>query len=301
MVRLLVLCLVAGCTTLEGFEPSLGSHMFLLLHDARDKLPGGLVRFDPDKRQILFTTEMAARCHAPCPNDADQDALDDDWEAVALESLRPALALREDEPSFLGGDGGLTSIGRISPANNGGIVAFYLFLWDDDTGRCSMGRHHGDVERIVISLTEVSPKVWRIAGLFTSAHETTATDRSEIVRDEELAELFWMRRFDGDDDHVVVQVAAGKHAFYPFNTAACPTDGSACLRDMCSGLPHPRPVLLLTHDVGEPLAPKWPPVPIDPWSSEPYCGIPSRELLMPCSSATFEKLMADPLVAIPSR
>ena len=289
------IALLAGCTTLEGFEPSWGFGAMFTLND-QERIAGGRVVRESGK--FLLTTDMPAWCNG-CAEDLDGDLLDDAFERVALSALRPAIALRSDEPSFAGGEGGLTLLGRISPAEDGRIAAFYVFLWDDDAGRCSVGRHHGDTERIVIELAPLDARHFRIAGLFTSAHESTPTDRSALLYDDELGDLYSTRRFEEDDDHILVQVAAGKHAFYPLPTSDCPTSGSMCLKDLCSGLPHPEPVVLRVHDVGEPWAPSWPPVPVDPWSFAPYCGMPSRALHMPCASPIYDKLMLNPLAPIP--
>jgi hypothetical protein len=298
LMRALLVVVLSACTTLEGLTSPESYQAFQRLDD-RTRRAGGRVDFEEIGERFWLSTEIPAWCQG-CRDDGDLDGLADEWEALALDRLRPALAFHIDEPSFAEGDGGLFVLGRVTRGQGDRLVVFYVFLWDDDAGRCSVARHHGDVERIVLELVEdpaSDGRRFELTALYTSAHEATAVDASTILTRSELAAVERVRKSRDDDDRIVVQVAAGKHAFYV--NGGCATEGSTCTEDLCAELPAVWPVVLRVHDVGEPWWPRVPPLPIDPWDYLPYCGSRARELVFACAPPIAGKLELDPFWGAP--
>jgi hypothetical protein len=236
----------------------------------------------------VVSASFPARCQTACL-DLDQDGLDDDWEDGVLDALRPALVFYPKETLFDDPGNGVVMAARIAPACDDQIRLYIAILYDEDSGRCSVSRHDGDVERVVIALapSEDDPLVHEIHSTYTAAHEGTAFDSSTIQPTLSLV-------YDRLTDRLrpLCFVAAGKHGTYASNNSGCVTE-DACLLDTCASSVD-EAVVIRAWNVGEAEAPRPGPPKIDPWSGERFCGA-GRPATAGCPPPFEEKLLRDPL------
>jgi hypothetical protein len=302
-LRWACLLALAACTSLEGWQRDRGWKVERFDDETRWSSPGRSLWLEREVEASAWQVraDFAAWCEGtPCV-DADGDGLDDDWEAAVIDSLRPAVQLHPDEPMIDDPRSGVVIVGRVTPSDRcaGEIRVYLAFLYDEDPGRCSAGRHHGDVERMAFALTATDdPLVHDVSNIYTTAHEGTVYDRSFEARD--LAGSFEATRDKMTGEmRLVVLVSAGKHAMFPPGSSAlvygCEDVAVGCLTDVCSFEVFD-PVVIAASNVGEPDVPLPGPAGIDAWSPDDFCGSdPPSPLTAACAPPVREKLLVDPL------
>ncbi|GEM_PF-353995 len=236
--------------------------------------------------------------------DADRDGLVDAWEDRVLQQLRPVLTFDEAEP-LLWDDTVLVAVGRVAPADDGGIRAWLALAYRDDYGRCGLTAHAGDSERVVLDLAPVdggAPGDVAVIGLYTAAHEGTVTDHSLRLQgdDLDLAELV----DHGGQPRWRVYASDGKHATYITAEMCEDAEWALCIEEDCApdGVDD-----LAAHDrlppvvnAGEPDAPRvgdLGPVGLpgeDPWALQDFCG--GQAGGSGCAPSLSEKLLDDPFL-----
>jgi hypothetical protein len=249
-------------------------------------------------------TDCAALSDAPC-EDLDADGLVDAWEALVLDRLRPVVRMDEDEPLISQGDGLLINIGRIWPVSESTVHAVIVLAYSEDYGRCGLTAHHGDSERVALSLTLHSGSAW-VSGAYTAAHEGELNDGSALLTGDDLSGMTLDADSRTGEPRWVVFSSEGKHATY--TTAQLCEDASflPCLEEDCAPdnvtdkarfdvLPE---VMI---NAGEPDAPLaddltdqgMPGEQI--WADQTFCGGLGRTDEESCSSGLLEKMLSDPL------
>jgi hypothetical protein len=153
----------------------------------------------------------AAECDEPCDRDA--DGLNDAWEDVALERLRPMRRFDENEPLLDDEAAVIGDVGRVAPSGDR-IRIFVMLGYSSDYGRCGLSAHAGDSERVAIDLERIGPRSVRVARAYTAAHEGALTDRGRVFEGAELDELVYDRDPATGEARWVVFASEGKHATY---------------------------------------------------------------------------------------
>jgi hypothetical protein len=301
--------LAAGCTSLEGLTPNRDFGAERFDDDQRWSSPGRTFSLaiaqatEEDDGGWLIDADFSAWCATSDCRDVDEDGLDDDWEDAAIDALRPAMQFHPDEPMFDDLASGVVTVARVAPADGcyDELRVVLAFLYDEDPGRCSIARHHGDVERMAFTLVATGrANQYRVEAIYTAAHEGTALDGSLTESGYYMKEFASLKdRFTGQPRPVVL-VAAGKHATYPANGSfvSCQSDTWTCVYDVCQ-MEVVDPVVVRAVNVGEPHAPRPSPTGIDAWADRPFCGAePLPTLTAACAPPVRDKLIGDPIACV---
>ncbi len=205
-----------------------------------------------------------------------------------------------EEPLFCDISAVISGAGRVTPGPEPGRVrVFFMMAYTSDYGRCTVARHRGDLERVVLDFA-VEGEVARLVRAYTAAHEYTAFDGGRSFGGDSLAELEYRPSPVSGEPRWVIYASGGKHASYASRAACSSHSQLLCSREDCRPPPGGyREVLFPSENAGEPLAPMvWDESSrLFPWSTEPYCPPLrfSREDNTPCGPGKpVDKLLRDP-------
>ena len=238
----------------------------------------------------------AEDCTVETCQDLDLDGLNDHWEDLALELLRPELVLDEAEPGLEDPELVLAQLGRVAPVSEDRLRVFILLGWSEDYGRCGVSAHAGDSERVALDLLLDGERAV-VVGAYTAAHEGTALDHGTLVQGAELLSLATT-----EEPRWRVWPSEGKHATYPSveiceNVSVVPCVDEDCAPDDVDD-PERYVVLPPIWNAGEEAAPRITELSElgfagdEAWVDQPFCGGGDRSGA--CSSAVREKLLEDP-------
>ncbi len=259
----------------------------------------GHTELTADGRLALRTEAPAFSADCPECVDRDEDGLDDAWEALVLDKLRPLLRFDEAEQLLDDEDAVLQIVGRVAPVEPR-VRVFMMLGYSKDYGTClGITGHDGDSERVALDLELVGAGDAIVVGAYTAAHEGTINDHSRLFTGEALDELL----FEGDEPRWVVFPSQDKHGTYASIEECESVSPVPCVDEDCApdGVDDPErfDALPEVHNAGEEEAPL-----IDAldaigfegdsaWADERFCGGGPRNALG-CSSPVREKLLEDP-------
>ena len=256
---------------------------------------------------ILFTNvphdlDACEAAGAPCFDD-DVDGLNDAWEDVVIDRLRPFVRL--DEAEQLVNEPG-TAVGLVARVTlRGGYVVLYMMLgYARDYGSCGgFTAHNGDSERVVLELELLDETTGDavVHQAYTAAHEGTINDHGMVFGTDELGELVHEDDPTFGEPRWVVFASANKHATYASAAICEAVSPLPCVDEDCSpdGVADPTPYTLLLPftNAGEPTAPLLGDLsPLgfpgeDAWLDQPFCGGLGGS---GCASSVYDKLTVDP-------
>ena len=241
---------------------------------------------------------------APC-DDLDNDGLVDAWETVVLERLRPLVQLDEDEPMLEAPDGLLIHVARIWPITAEEVRVMIVLAYSEDYGRCGLTAHHGDSERVALTLTLQSGSAW-VTAAYTAAHEGELNDQSTLYTGEDIGQMETTTDPETGDPRWLVYASEGKHATYSSVQHCEGASVIPCLEEDCApdGVSDTaRYDVLAEHAInaGEEASPLaddltefgMPGERI--WAEQTFCGGLGRAHEADCSSGLLEKMRTDPL------
>jgi hypothetical protein len=202
---------------------------------------------------------------------------------MALDRLRPAVRFHRDERLFRDPEAKVAAIGRIVPGPDGQLIHVFISLaYSRDYGRCSVGGHRGDTERVALQLQPVPGSHTDVAVIaaYTAGHEGQFGDSSARYTGAALAELEFIPDRYTDGARWVVYASKGKHATF-VSRRACRNAGLIklwCLRETCQDEPRAdRELLFPVLNAGELRAPmtrddELPFIGERLWIEQPFCG-----------------------------
>src|SRR5262249_25778017 len=124
--------------------------------------------------------------------DAGGDGLADGGGGAAAVHLDPAGRLHPDDGTLYDPAGAGGAAGRGAPRAPGDHVRVYIMLgYNMDYGRCGVGGHHGDSERVALDLV-LAPGAAEVVGVYTAAHEYSRIDHGARIDLGGMRELSFM-------------------------------------------------------------------------------------------------------------
>ncbi len=191
--------------------------------------------------------------------DLDEDGLVDEWETIVSHRLNPVIRYHPDDPLFTDKHGRVQAFSRVTPAPGqpDRIHVFILHTYSFDYGRCSLERHHGDLERVVIELSVLETKpasITRVEAVYLAAHEHTSFDVSATYHGDDLAALEYSTDPITKQPRWVIYASAGKHASYISRAKCTGRSTLFCARESCASAADAYELLIPVVHVGEPSA-----------------------------------------------
>jgi hypothetical protein len=240
-------------------------------------------------------------------DDADRDGLVDEWEDLALDTLRPFVRIDEGDPLRVDADGRVGSVGRVAPAPDGAgeerIRLLLVLAYSRDYGRCTFGAHLGDSERVALDLAPVPGErgAVRVVRAYTAAHEWSEHDASRLFDGDLAGQLEVAEDTIAGQPRWVVHASRAKHATYA-TAALCEAEDSwiFCGDEDCAAgrsISPPNELLIPVDNAGELDAPRAGSLMDEPvWDDVPFCGGLGHGR-GPCASPLRDKLLTDPFAA----
>ncbi len=241
---------------------------------------------------------------APC-DDLDSDGLVDAWEGVVLERLRPLVVLDEDEPMLESTDGLLIHIARIWPVTAKSVRVMIVLAYSEDYGRCGLTAHHGDSERVALTLSLQDGSAW-VTEAYTAAHEGELTDQSTLYTLDDLDQLETTADPATGEPRWLVYASEGKHATFASAEHCEEASIIPCLEKDCApdGVSDKARYSILSahalnageesHPLADDLAEFGMPGE-HIWLDQTFCGGLGRANEADCSSGLLEKMRSDPM------
>jgi hypothetical protein len=294
-----LLAAAAGCTDLDLFDcdPAVWTEYVDEVYSGEAR-PIAHLRREGGRLRIASELERDAASCADC-SDRDGDGLADEWEAALLERVRPVVRFDRSEPLFCDPESFLGAVGRVVRGPEPGhFRAFVALFYTYDYGRCTVSRHRGDVERVVLDLIEAGPTELEVVAAYTAAHEYTPFDGGRVFQGGDLADLELRPDVRSNEPRWVVYASSGKHATYATPVLCAAHSGFACTGEDCADGEAHRELVFPIANAGEPSEPLsidlFGILEVDPWTPEPFCpawGIDRT----PCGpGAIRDKLVRDP-------
>ena len=225
-------------------------------HSAETVLENGFLYL---RSSIPHQATQCAELHpeAAICDDLDADGLVDAWEDMASHRLIPVIRFHVDEPLFTDKTGRVHAFSRVTPVSDNidRIRVFIALTYSYDYGRCSLRRHRGDLERVVLELLTVQTEptsVVRVNTAYTAAHEHTSFDQSALYPSELRSSLEY-----GEDPVIrqprwIIYASAGKHASYASRIHCTGNSTLPCARENCPSASSYYELLFPVVHVGEP-------------------------------------------------
>jgi hypothetical protein len=240
---------------------------------------------------------------APCA-DVDLDGLNDAWEDLALDLLRPLRRLDEAEKLISDPAIVLADVGRVAPAGER-VRVFVMIGYSKDYGSCGgITGHNGDSERAVLDL-QADPGRGAggvvVVGAYTAAHEGTVSDHGKVFVGADLGMLVFASDKVTADPRWVVFPSADKHATYASVPICEGISPIPCIDEDCGpddvDDPSKYERLPQVANAGEEAAPRLTDLtPLgfpgeDAWADQDFCGGLGGTT---CASSVRSKLLDDP-------
>ncbi|MGD1806788.1 hypothetical protein ACP6PL_15290, partial [Dapis sp. BLCC M126] len=188
----------------------------------------------------IFTTDPE--------KDLDKDGLNDEWENIAVQSLKPTLSFHENEDLFSNEDHKVALFTRVTPvqAKDGNTYVLFMntsaFTKDYGTPKAGIGGHNGDVSNFQTAWKVMDDDSIELDRLWTSGH----VDRLKDIHHETFEIKVGNSNMEfAEDGSLKIYIEEDKHSNWP----------SIELRDLANGTyPVGSGTLLRpdTFNVGEP-------------------------------------------------
>jgi hypothetical protein len=249
-------------------------------------------------------------CHPGDCADADADGLIDAWEDQLLYRLNPLVNFEWHDQVLQDPNARVGAIGRVARGPEPDHLRVFIVLtFSSDYGRCGLGRHNGDNERVAFDLLLAPPEQHggdaTVLAVYTAAHEYSSVDHGAVW---DAASLLASGRrlttliddLTGDPRWVVV-AGQDSHALYIDEETCGSASPIACQNDECNrGEPDfgdPNNVLFPIVNVGEAAHPRVDDLgPIgfpgeSAWDDRDFCGGLGGST---CTPPMRVKLLVDP-------
>lgn len=266
------------------------------------------------EKSLALTTNLPAAVDAclaapfegtPC-DDLDQDGLADAWEEVIIDRFRPLLRFDEAESLISDSTFVVADVARVALVSQSPLRArvFIMLGYTKDFGSCGFTAHNGDSERVALDLMATAgggPGDVTAAGMYTAAHENTASDHSRKFEGADQGQLVYENDGVTSEPRWVVFPSQDKHGTYASIEICENISFVPCFDEDCGpdGVANPQEYDLLPPfiNAGEEAHPLVTDLSMigfpgdDAWAEQDFCGGLGGAT---CSAPVRDKLLNDP-------